>query len=143
MIPFIVYLSNGKIIRGGTCQKETIDNQAGDNEFVIESDADVNKHWIVDGAVQSLPLKPGDDYEFDYGSGQWIPNVHRIELQARFKRDRLLKDGPDRINPIWWASMSATDQAAVTEYRQALLDITQQLGYPMEITWPDLPEVFR
>ena len=40
----------------------------------------------------------------------------------------------------WWATADRTMTAEQTEYRQALRDITDQAGFPADITWPTKPE---
>jgi hypothetical protein len=61
---------------------------------------------------------------------------------ARFERNHQLSQIDMVIsNPLRWASMTAEQQAAWTTYRQALLDIPQQAGFPDNITWPTSPGV--
>jgi len=45
-------------------------------------------------------------------------------------------------NPLRWAEYSDAQKAAFAVYRQALLDVPQQPGFPHEIDWQqlDLPE---
>jgi hypothetical protein len=45
----------------------------------------------------------------------------------------------DRVNPLWYASLSAEQQTELAAYRQSLLDITDQAGYPNTIVWPKKP----
>jgi hypothetical protein len=52
----------------------------------------------------------------------------------REKRDRLLKETD------WWAVADRTMTQAETDYRQALRDVPQQDGFPVNITWPTKPE---
>ena len=40
----------------------------------------------------------------------------------------------------WWAASDRTMTAEQTAYRQALRDITDQAGFPTDITWPTKPE---
>lgn len=40
----------------------------------------------------------------------------------------------------WWALSDRTMTAEQTAYRQALRDITDQAGFPNDITWPTKPE---
>lgn len=40
----------------------------------------------------------------------------------------------------WWATSDRTMTAEQTAYRQALRDITDQAGFPTNITWPTEPE---
>lgn len=64
-----------------------------------------------------------------------------LENAGRFIRDNLLKD-VDAIagNVLRWADMSAEKQAEWSTYRQALLDVPQQSGFPSIITWPVKPQ---
>lgn len=60
---------------------------------------------------------------------------------ARMERDRILANEVDPIisNPLRWADMTAEEQNAWTAYRRALLDISDQAGFPNDITWPTKP----
>jgi hypothetical protein len=62
--------------------------------------------------------------------------------QVRAHRDRILAREVDPIvsNPLRWAGMTADKQAEWSAYRTALLDITEQSGFPHDITWPTKPE---
>lgn len=59
---------------------------------------------------------------------------------VRATRDDLLKSDVDPINAVRWNAMTAEQQTAWTTYRQALLDVPQQTGFPNTITWPTKPE---
>tara|TARA_R110000803_G_scaffold205876_1_gene272802 strand:+ start:636 stop:881 length:246 start_codon:yes stop_codon:yes gene_type:complete len=54
--------------------------------------------------------------------------------KARAKRNDLLTETD------WWATSDRTMTAEQTAYRQALRDITDQAGFPTDITWPAKPE---
>lgn len=43
-------------------------------------------------------------------------------------------------NALRWAALGADAQAEWSAYRQELLDVPQQDGFPHEITWPDKPK---
>ena len=59
---------------------------------------------------------------------------------VRADRDqRLLVVDTIAGNALRWASLSAEQQAEWAAYRQALLDIPQQAGFPNNITWPQEP----
>lgn len=61
-------------------------------------------------------------------------------IAARKKRDRLLNTTVDIMNMIWWESLSDEKKQEWRIYRQALLDVPQQEGYPENIVWPNKPE---
>jgi len=62
--------------------------------------------------------------------------------QVRMERDNILATVVDPIvsNNLRWADMTAEKQAEWAAYRQALRDITDQAGFPTDITWPTKPE---
>lgn len=142
MTPFIVYDNTGRIIRSGNCAEVDFEHQAGDAEKIMEGSANPSSQFIEKGQVVDMPDRPDDNHVFDYVSKTWLPDLALAATRAITKRSKLLADGPDRVNPMWWASMSTTEQSDVTAYRQALLDVPQQPGYPLQIDWPPLPAVF-
>ena len=62
------------------------------------------------------------------------------ESGVRAKRDMLLSSDIDVINAVRWNSFTTEQQAAWTQYRQDLLNIPQQQGFPFNVTWPTKPE---
>jgi hypothetical protein len=60
--------------------------------------------------------------------------------EVRGERDALLVE-VDAIagNALRWAELDSTEQAAWSTYRQALLDVPQQAGFPNTVTWPAKP----
>ena len=81
-----------------------------------------------------------------HAGGAWVAPSDAVydEWKAtgvRAERDFLLASKVDRSvsNPLRWASMSAETQAAWATYRQALLDIPQQAGFPRTVSWPVAP----
>jgi len=60
--------------------------------------------------------------------------------QVRADRDgRLTEVDAIAGNALRWAALDADTQAAWSTYRQALLDVPQQSGFPHDITWPTKP----
>jgi len=43
------------------------------------------------------------------------------------------------MNPLRWAEFDDVQKAALAAYRQALLDVPQQAGFPNDINWPEAP----
>ena len=81
-----------------------------------------------------------------YSNGAWVAPSDAVynewkSIEVRAERDFLLASKVDRSvsNPLRWASMSAETQAAWATYRQALLDIPQQAGFPRTVSWPVAP----
>lgn len=70
------------------------------------------------------------------------PTPEQLEEQARAKRDGLLHELDVIVsNPLRWAEFDDDTKQALAEYRQALLDVPQQEGFPENVVFPDKPEV--
>ena len=68
------------------------------------------------------------------------PTTELLAFQARDQRNDLLLEVDSIVgNPLRWASFSETEQQAWADYRQALLDVPQQAGFPNTINWPTKP----
>jgi len=63
-----------------------------------------------------------------------------LAAELRLQRNELMID-VDQIagNALRWVELSADKQAAWGVYRQALLDVPQQAGFPNDVTWPTKP----
>ncbi len=82
----------------------------------------------------------GDDFT------AYVPPT-QAELDAataasvRADRDyRLVEVDAIAGNALRWSALDADTQAAWSAYRQALLDVPQQSGFPHSVTWPTKPE---
>jgi|LakMenE18May11ns_1017448.scaffolds.fasta_scaffold9958650_5 hypothetical protein len=108
---------------------------------VIEGSYDARTNRVVNGQVEPLPGNPSNPslyYEFDYIAGVWKLNTELSQILSRITRNKMLED-IDRINPIWYASLNTDQQQQLIEYRQALLAVPQQSGFPETVTWPVKP----
>jgi hypothetical protein len=64
------------------------------------------------------------------------------ELAKQIRADRgalLLELDAFVGNPLRWAALDADTQEAWALYRQALLDVPQQSGFPNDVVWPVKP----
>ncbi len=102
-------------------------------------------HYVANGAVVTKPPRPSDHHEWDYGLRAWVDArsaqqvLSDLDANARAQRDALLASCD-------WRVLRAIDRGqpideAWSVYRQALRDITDQTGYPLEIRWPAAPGV--
>lgn len=97
-----------------------------------------------DGTVE-IPARPSVMHKWN--GTAWVPPTATeiSDLQARNNRqlrDDTLRYQVDPIvsNPLRWAAMSEAEQLAWSTYRQALLDITSQSGFPSQVNWPQAPD---
>jgi len=95
----------------------------------------------AEGQAQSIPSKPDDgkQYKFNWESKLWTEIPQAITEQSqRAKRDALLAD-IDKISATRYASLTTEQQQELQVYRQALLDVPQQSGFPEDVVWPQQP----
>lgn len=64
--------------------------------------------------------------------------IARVERAARNYKLETEVD-PIASNVLRWGTLSADEQATLATYRQALLDVPQQAGFPKTHTWPNKP----
>jgi len=96
-----------------------------------------------EGTIE-VPIQPSNLHTWD-GSGWASPSQAAVDAaQAeiiRATRNTILANIVDPLvsNPLRWADLAADVQAEWAAYRRALLDITQQAGFPHSIVWPVEP----
>lgn len=111
----------------------------------------------VDGAVQFAPkghIEVTKSYRgylgYTYMGDDQEPVDNRTQDEldevasnnSRLERDMKLATEVDPIagNALRWAALTAEQQQAWADYRQALLDVPSQSGFPHDIVWPIKPE---
>jgi hypothetical protein len=92
----------------------------------------------------NVPFSPEEEAEWDARIAEYEAGADARAAEAiRTKRDKLLAETD-------WVTVKAVDQNAQDslgiqvpqvwlDYRQALRDITEQAGFPNEVTWPVAP----
>jgi hypothetical protein len=77
----------------------------------------------------------------DYTPFSQADHDARVATMVRVQRDSKLTNEVDPVvsNPLRWADLSAQEQADVSAYRMALLDVPQQQGFPHTVSWPTKP----
>ena len=74
---------------------------------------------------------PPTQAELDEAAAQAVRAARDMELAAEVD--------PIAGNALRWAALDAETQAAWAAYRQALLDVPEQTGFPHNVTWPTKP----
>lgn len=95
---------------------------------------------LVNGV--EMPLTPEEEAEFIERENRWNAEAPlRAANEIREKRDGLLEDEVDAIagNALRWAALTAAQQQEWATYRQALLDVPQQVEFPDNVVWPTKP----
>lgn len=89
---FIVYLSNGVIVRKGACSPGDFDLQAADGESIVEGDvADTHNYRIIDGVVVHDP-RPTDAHVRS-ANGDWVLPPPTIPTVVTMRQARLALHG--------------------------------------------------
>ena len=101
---------------------------------------------LVDGVQMSIPADAGNRHYAAMVEQGITPSEYvkpaPTAAQVRAERDSILATAVDPLvsNPFRWSELTTAKQAEWTTYRQALLDVPQQDGFPNDITWPNEPE---
>lgn len=108
---------------------------------VVHGKHDPGKFYWSAGDIVAIPAKPASlftAYDFDYATKTWQTNLVKTEQAVRKARDAQLAD-VDRVNPIWYGTLTAEQQQELQQYRLDLLNIPQQSGFPESVVWPSKP----
>ena len=108
----------------------------------ISDPTDETKDSYESGTIE-VPVRPSEIHTWNTTTSSWNEPTasEKDALKASYIRDerdfRLMTE-VDRIvsNPLRWESMSTSKQNEVKTYRQELLDVTNQVGFPTSFTWP-------
>ena len=132
-IRFYVHDADGNIVQSGFCARGDFDKQSVPNATVRVGDGAFGVHYVRDGELHLIGDQPSPLHRFSAATG-WTLDVVLVAAQ----RNRLLVASD-------WASlpdvpMTPEKRSEWAAYRQALRDITDQPGYPLEVVWPVQPE---
>ncbi len=138
----MIYLyikATGKILQSMTCQLNQIKLFENSKFSTIISEQVVTdtSHYVDDlKNLVELPVRPSKMHSFNYATKQWELKLPVLIKAIKQRRKELLDESD-------WTQVD--DCPAVTktvwrEYRQALRNITEQNGYPLNIVWPIKPE---
>ena len=106
----------------------------------------VEDNKVVNIAVSDFPLE-GNWHECNdeirigdsLVHGVLVPQLSREDYE-RIERDHRLVTEVDPIagHALRWASLPEEERLALATYRQALLDVPEQEGFPENVIWPTL-----
>ena len=123
MKQFIIYNSDGDILRTGTCPDNMFDLQANDGEYVIEGVADDETKRISNGGIVDKPIQ-----------------VTYISIdEIRVERDTLIAKTDWTQLPD--APLTTAQKTKYKAYRTALRDLPQKYVNMQNITNVDYPQL--
>lgn len=135
-IPITEY-RNARVMRedGSRVDVEINHPEYGWIPYTLDTD---DEDMVIDNSAL-LTLIGSDKEAYVAPTAEEILTQKQAEVRA--ERDfRLYEMDKILSNPLRWAAMSSDDQAAWTTYRQALLDVPQQSGFPNTVNWPSAPD---
>jgi hypothetical protein len=109
--------------------------------------------WIPFNCMRDDPYPPFDNAALfdamaaDSTTAAYVPPTAE-EIAAEQAQDirhiryEILVNEVDKYaaNALRWADLTSAQQAELSTYRQALLDITDQETFPASVTWPTKPD---
>jgi Phage tail assembly chaperone protein len=95
-------------------------------------------YYIDNNQAVIIPMKPGINFKFNYETKSWQEDIELSKNNARAYRNKLLVD-IDKVNPVWYNSLTYDQQEQLIVYRRALLNVPQQAGFPTQVDWPQKP----
>lgn len=101
------------------------------NEPLFFGFCDDDADLTIAGVVRSLTR---EQYEFEQTKENDVK-----AMQVRQQRDYLLQTKVDSLNAIRWSVLTAQEKTDWTSYREALLNVPAQSGFPWTIDWPTQP----
>jgi hypothetical protein len=107
----------------------------------------LNEEFVPFTADPNDPVEHGKDIynralngDFGIIAEYEPPPIEYFESIVRNQRDDLLTQFDSIVsNPFRWQAFTAEEQQALGQYRQDLLDVPQQTGFPYSVTFPILP----
>ena len=126
---------------------EHLVSQGCERPFSVPDEAIIVPHNVMAVSEEMWEQCRGIARLVDGGIVLGEPEEHVREQQEqaiRFERDIRLRKC-DKMSPMRWLVLSDEQKQQWTDYRQALLDIPQQPGFPWggdvaAVPWPELPE---
>tara|TARA_A200000159_G_scaffold84603_1_gene78228 strand:+ start:617 stop:1012 length:396 start_codon:yes stop_codon:yes gene_type:complete len=130
MKSYIVYDSDGIIVRTGVCSQHDLHLQAIDGQFVIEGEADDASKMIVDGKIVDKPETIYTEAEL---SNQVLKSIRAT------RRNKLAESDWTQFGD---SPLTDKKKAEWATYRQALRDLPQEFPNAIsndDIIWPTKP----
>ena len=101
----------------------------------IDENSYASEYYFKNSKLTKRPKKPS--HEHIWNGSEWVIDELLIAVKTKSARNALLQESD------WTDTVSAQSRLSNwqewQDYRQALRDITQQTGFPLDIEWPVAP----
>ena len=88
-----------------------------------------------------MPTEPRHSYKkykFNWDTHEWAIDLVATERLIRSIRNNLFAN-IDKMNPVWYSTLSDQQKQELVDYRQAIIDITDQPNFPLDVVFPTAP----
>ena len=134
--------ATGKIISVIQCGSASQVEANLEGKTYISGYHNPGQYYIQDNTPVQIPDDPSTDlikYNFDYATKTWALDGERTANETRMQRLRYLTS-VDAVSAVRLSLLSDEQKQQLIEYRQALLDVPQQSGFPENVAWPSKPD---
>ncbi|WP_305748493.1 DUF4376 domain-containing protein [Leptothrix discophora] len=136
---YIVFGVNGAILRTVDCPEEFASMQAQENESILQSDiGDGSTHYVSDGQLIELPIKPNAYSVFDFQQQTWIDPRTLLEVQLakweEIKVSRSVEIDTTMSTPYGPFQCRAEDRQNITDSILLAQTLTA-MSQPVAIQW--------
>lgn len=138
---YTVYNNSGEILELISTSNPDMVNIILQDQLYLEGHYDPSTYYVNQGQACVKPTRPTHEYiqySFDYENKLWTVDAEQSIVSTRQHRDQRLT-AIDQVNPVWYNSLTELQQTELATYRQALLDVPQQSGFPTAVEWPAKP----
>jgi hypothetical protein len=130
----IIYVFNGSFSLADQIETDAIGYINATN---FEGDPDA--HYIENGSIKYRGDRPTFDHKWNGATWELDVAMQTTRLTYKVRKER-----DERLAASDWVVAKYTElgtgiPAQWTAYRQALRDIPQQPGFPVEVQWPNEP----
>jgi hypothetical protein len=150
MYHLIIFDQDTKLSKGSAIVSELEENpnyiqvELSEEEFYNLRSNNTDTLKYENGEIKRYAARPSFAHHWDNNLNIWILDTDlEFTLKSDEVRDlRLAKlNELDKFtqNPLRWESLSDDFKNQLSTYRQALLDVPQQEGFPLNIVWPESP----
>jgi hypothetical protein len=142
MKSYACYEPSGQYIVSGICESDLTEYDIPDGCSVYYGEVSIvtQYHDIAADTPAEKGTPPADGYKFNYTIKSWEPDTTYLIYKIGVVRLQKLQESD------WTDTASAPARLGQTlydqwqTYRQALRDIPEQPGYPLNVVWPTPPQ---
>ena len=142
MKSYACYEPSGQYIVSGICESDLTEYDIPDGCSVYYGEVSIvtQYHDIAADTPAEKGTPPADGYKFNYTIKSWEPDTTYLIYKIGVVRLQKLQDSDWTDTASAPTRLGQTLYAQWQTYRQALRDIPEQPGYPLNVVWPTPPQ---